>query len=94
MSLLATLGEQGLARKATLTNYVRELKILLCRKINERSRLLYRRVEDKPITKMIINKYTGEYQMARDTSIFLPRFTCLPAHYVPVVSTNTWCFGG
>ena len=22
-----------------------------------------------------------------DTMIFLPRFTCLPTHYVPVVST-------
>jgi len=41
------------------------------------------------------NHASGECQSNTiETPIFLPRFTCLPARYVPVVSTNTWWFDG
>jgi hypothetical protein len=42
---------------------------------------------------MNINQSLGEYQMARDNQ-FSPEVHVLAGTLVPVVSTNTWWFGG
>jgi hypothetical protein len=42
---------------------------------------------------MNINQSSGEYQMARDNR-FSPEVPVLAGTLVPIVSTNTWWFGG
>jgi hypothetical protein len=61
-----------LARKTTLTIYTRELNTILCGKVNERSRLLYRRVGDEPITKMITNQYIRRIPNGKRHKYFPP----------------------
>ena len=61
--------------------------------------------EYKRVSRVIIppcrgmNQSQDEYEINhrenakwQETTDFLPRFTCLPTRYIPVVSTNTWWF--
>jgi hypothetical protein len=61
-----------LARKTTLTIYTRVLNTILYGKVNERSRLLYRRIWDEPITMMITDQYTGRIPNGKRYKYFSP----------------------